>query len=130
MRETVLILDFGSQYTKLIARRVRELSVYSEIHPFDFSIDKIKEMAPRAMVLSGGPSSCYDPDAPTVDRGLYDLGIPILGVCYGVQLTAKLLGGDVRPADKREYGRAEVKVTEAGGRSPLFAGFDVGEKLS
>jgi len=129
-RETVLILDFGSQYTQLIARRIRELKVYSEIHPFDYALDKIKAMAPKAIVLSGGPSSCYDPDAPTIDPALYDLGVPILGICYGVQLTAKLLGGEVKPADKREYGRAEVRVTDAGARSPLFAGFAAGEALA
>ncbi len=129
-RDLVLILDFGSQYTQLIARRVRELGVYSEIHPFDLSLAKIREMKPAAIILSGGPSSCYDADAPTVDLALYELGAPILGVCYGVQLTVKLLGGHVAAAADREYGRAHVKVTEAGAQSPLFAGFAAGEDLT
>src|ERR1700742_4286288 len=97
-RELVLILDFGSQYTQLIARRIRELGVYSEIHPFDLSLEKIRAMAPAAIVLSGGPSSCYDPGAPTVDAALFDVGKPILAICYGVQLAAHLLGGKVSPA--------------------------------
>ena len=129
-RDLVLILDFGSQYTQLIARRVRELGVYSEIHPFDLSLAKIREMKPAAIILSGGPSSCYDVDAPTVDLALYELGAPILGVCYGVQLTVKLLGGHVAAAADREYGRAHVKVTDAGAKSPLFAGFAAGEDLT
>jgi GMP synthase (glutamine-hydrolysing) len=126
-RDLVLILDFGSQYTQLIARRVRELKVYSEIHP-PLSLDQIRRLEPRAIILSGGPSSCYEPNAPTVDPGVYSLGLPILGICYGVQLTAKLLGGDVRPSDKREYGRAHVKVRPHG--SELFHGFQPGEELA
>jgi GMP synthase (glutamine-hydrolysing) len=129
VKQTVLILDFGSQYTQLIARRIRELSVYSEIHPFDIPFQKIVDMKPAAVVLSGGPSSCYEPGAPTVSPELYKLGVPILGICYGVQLTAKLLGGEVKKADKREYGRAEVVITETGAKSPLFTGFQAGEKL-
>ncbi|MEO6951970.1 MAG: glutamine-hydrolyzing GMP synthase [Polyangia bacterium] len=129
-RDLVLILDFGSQYTQLIARRIRELGVYSEIHPFDIGLAKMKQLRPSAIVLSGGPSSCYEPDAPTVDVGLYELGLPILGICYGVQLTVKLLGGHVAAADMREYGRAHVRVNEAGGKSALFSGMPVGESLS
>jgi GMP synthase (glutamine-hydrolysing) len=129
-RELVLILDFGSQYTQLIARRVRELKVYSEIHPFDLPLARIRELAPRAIVLSGGPSSCYDPGAPTVDKALFELGVPILGICYGVQLAVKLLGGQVAASSKREYGRAHVKVNEAGARSELFHGFHTGEDLA
>jgi len=128
-RQVVLILDFGAQYTQLIARRVRELSVYSEVHPFDLAIGKIKALNPSAIILSGGPSSCYEPNAPLCDAALFDLGIPILGICYGVQLTAKLLGGEVKAADKREYGRAEVAVTALGAQSPLFHGFSAGEKF-
>jgi GMP synthase (glutamine-hydrolysing) len=128
-RELVLILDFGSQYTQLIARRVRELKVYSEIHP-PMSLDAIKKMAPRAIILSGGPSSCYEPGAPTVDAGVFGIGLPVLGICYGVQLAAKLLGGDVQAASKREYGRAHVKITTAGARSELFHGFSNGEELA
>ncbi|MBV8341524.1 MAG: hypothetical protein JO173_04010, partial [Gammaproteobacteria bacterium] len=117
----ILILDFGAQYTQLIARRVRELKVYSEIHPFDIGLDRIRALAPRAIVLSGGPSSCYDPGAPTVPVELFSLGVPILGICYGVQLAARLIGGEVRPAPEREYGRAHVKVLHD--ESPLLHGF-------
>ena len=119
-RETVLILDFGSQYTQLIARRVREQAVYSEIHPYNFDLTRIRAMAPRAIILSGGPSSCYDQGAPTISPELFDLGVPILGICYGAQLTARLLGGRVAPADKHEYGRAELAVRTTEG---LFQGF-------
>jgi GMP synthase (glutamine-hydrolysing) len=129
-REPVLILDFGSQYTQLIARRIRELKVYSEIHPFDLDIVKIKAMQPSAIVLSGGPSSVYDENAPTIDAAIFDLGVPILGICYGVQLACKLLGGDVKGSDKREYGRAHVKVTALGAKSELFQGFAAGEDLA
>ena len=123
-RDTVLILDFGSQYTQLIARRVREQKVYSEIHPFNLPIARIKEMAPAGIVLSGGPSSVYAPEAPRVDPQIYELGVPILGICYGVQVTALTLGGNVIAADHREYGRAQVKLTTP---SELFHGFAVGE---
>ncbi len=129
-RALVLILDFGSQYTQLIARRIRELGVYSEIHPFDLSLAKIRDLEPAAIVLSGGPSSCYDEGAPTIDPALYGLGLPILGICYGVQLTVKLLGGEVKAADMREYGRAHVRVTAAGSRSALFSGMPEGESLA
>src|SRR5512144_1348064 len=113
-KQVILILDFGSQYTQLIARRVRELGVYSEIHPFDLPLERIRALQPAAIVLSGGPSSCYEPGAPTVDRALFELGRPILGICYGVQLAVRLLGGEVIGADAREYGRAHVRVTAAG----------------
>jgi GMP synthase (glutamine-hydrolysing) len=126
-RETILILDFGSQYTQLIARRVREHGVYSEIHPFNVSLDKIRAMAPRGIVLSGGPSSCYDEDAPTISAEVFALGVPVLGICYGAQLAARLLGGRVEPADKHEYGRAHVKIVDERG---LFRGFRTGEEIS
>jgi GMP synthase (glutamine-hydrolysing) len=126
-RDLILILDFGGQYTQLIARRVREQKVYSEIHPFNISVAKIRELAPRGIILSGGPASCYDADAPRVSTELYDLGVPVLGICYGVQLTSLLLGGKVVPADRREYGRATVKVKDPAG---LFHGFAVGEEIS
>jgi len=128
-RDLVLILDFGGQYTQLIARRVREQKVYSEIHP-PIALAEIKKLQPRAVILSGGPSSCYEPGAPTVDAGLFELGVPILGICYGEQLTVKLLGGDVKPSDRREYGRAHVKVTSSGAVSSLFHGFRAGEELA
>jgi GMP synthase (glutamine-hydrolysing) len=126
-RETILILDFGSQYTQLIARRVREQAVYSEIHPYNLSLERIREMAPKGIVLSGGPSSCYDEGAPTVSPELFELGIPIMGICYGAQLAAKLLGGKVAHSDKHEYGRAHVSVRKADG---LFHGFADNERLS
>ena len=126
-RETILILDFGSQYTQLIARRVREHGVYSEIHPYSLPIEAVRAMAPRGIVLSGGPSSCYEPDAPTVSPAIFELGVPVLGICYGAQLTARLLGGEVEPADKHEYGRAHVTVKRGDG---LFRGFQPGEEIS
>ncbi|HEX8950480.1 MAG TPA: glutamine-hydrolyzing GMP synthase [Polyangia bacterium] len=129
-RELVLILDFGSQYTQLIARRIRELKVYCEIHPFNLSLDAIRKMRPSALVLSGGPSSVYEEGAPLVSKELFDLALPTLGICYGVQLMAKLLGGNVVPADKREYGRAHVKVNAAGARTALFHGIPAGEELA
>jgi GMP synthase (glutamine-hydrolysing) len=106
--QLILILDFGAQYTQLIARRVREQAVYSEIHPFNLSLEKIRAMRPAGIILSGGPSSVYEPGAPSVSPELFQLGIPVLGICYGAQLIAKVLGGEVRSADKREYGRATV----------------------
>ena len=106
--DRVLVLDFGSQYTQLIARRVREDRVYSEIWPCTRSLADIQAFAPKAIILSGGPSSVHGPDSPTVDPGIFMLGIPILGICYGLQLTAHLLGGRVVPAHAREFGRAEV----------------------
>jgi GMP synthase (glutamine-hydrolysing) len=125
-RDLILILDFGSQYTQLIARRVREQKVYSEIHPFNLPVARIRELAPRGIILSGGPSSCYDPNAPRISTELYALGVPILGICYGVQLTALLHGGKVVPADRREYGRATVKIKDT---SDLFHGFTAGEEI-
>jgi GMP synthase (glutamine-hydrolysing) len=126
-RQLVLILDFGSQYTQLIARRVRELNVYSEIHPFNLSLEEIRRKQPIGIVLSGGPSSVYDEGAPTITPEIFDLGVPILGVCYGAQLVARLLGGSVAAADHREYGRAHVKVTQSAG---IFEAFPVGEELA
>ena len=124
--QAVVILDFGSQYTQLIARRVREHGVYSEIHPYSLSIEEIRARKPAALVLSGGPSSCYADGAPSIGAEIFDLGIPVLGICYGAQLTAKLLGGEVTLADKHEYGRAQVSVRDNG---DLFANFAVDESL-
>src|SRR6516225_5186801 len=96
--QLVLVLDFGSQYTQLIARRIREQAVYCEIHPFTLATDperaKLRAMKPTGIVLSGGPSSVYEPGAPTISPAVFALGVPVLGICYGAQLTAKLLGGD------------------------------------
>ena len=116
--QTVLVLDFGSQYTQLIARRIRENRVYSVVHPFDLPVSKLREMAPRAIILSGGPQSVYAESAPYCSKEIFELGIPILGICYGMQLTAYLLDGRVEAAAEREYGRAEIDVTA---KSPLFA---------
>ncbi|MEO8382308.1 MAG: glutamine-hydrolyzing GMP synthase [Acidobacteriota bacterium] len=117
--QTVLVLDFGSQYTQLIARRIREQSVYSVVHPFDHPIEKIRELSPRAIILSGGPQSVYAEGAPYCSREIFELGVPILGICYGMQLTAYFLKGRVEAASEREYGRAEIDILAD---SPLFAG--------
>ncbi len=117
-KERILILDFGAQYTQLIARRVREAHVYCEILPFDTPLHQIEALTPRGLIFSGGPSSVYEDDAPHVDPGVYELGVPILGICYGQQLMAYQLGGDVRPAQGREYGDTLLTVLEA---TPLFA---------
>lgn len=119
--ELILILDFGSQYTQLIARRVREQGVYCEIHPFSLSADEIAAKRPKGVILSGGPSSVTDEDAPRVESGFYDkVNAPILGICYGMQLAAIDLGGNSAPAARREYGHAELKVLS--GNSKLFNG--------
>ncbi len=118
-RELVLILDFGSQYTQLIARKVRELGVYSEIVPGNAPIDAIRARKPRAIILSGSPASGYRADAPLPDAGVYALGKPLLGICYGFQVTQQLLGGTVAKADRAEYGLATFIVDKP---SPLFAG--------
>ena len=119
--EKILILDFHGQYNQLIARRVRECNVYSEIVPYDIDINKIKELAPKGIIFTGGPSSVYEENAPTIDKKVLELGIPILGICYGMQLITYLLGGHVEQADKREYGTMNVKFDNT---SPLFSGFD------
>ncbi|HET7712703.1 MAG TPA: glutamine-hydrolyzing GMP synthase [Thermoanaerobaculia bacterium] len=116
--QTVLVLDFGSQYTQLIARRIREEKVYSVVHPFDYPIEKIRELSPQAIILSGGPQSVYAESAPYCSREIFELGVPILAICYGMQLTAYLLDGEVEAASAREYGRAEIEA----GNSPLFSG--------
>ncbi|MEA2328482.1 MAG: hypothetical protein QOE68_3441, partial [Thermoanaerobaculia bacterium] len=120
MSETVLVLDFGSQYTQLIARRIREQRVYSVVLPFDSTIDKLRALAPKAIIFSGGPQSVYAESAPICSKDVFDLGVPILGICYGMQLTAYLLDGKVEASSEREYGRAEIDVIATD--SPLFAG--------
>ncbi len=125
----ILILDYGSQFTQLIARRVREAHVYCEIHPAARGTDLgfIREFAPQGIILSGGPNSVFDAGAPTADPGILDLGTPVLGICYGMQLIAHLAGGKVRPSSEREYGRAEIVVGENAG---LFAGFEPGTRTT
>ena len=112
--ETILILDFGSQYTQLIARKVREAGVYAEIHPFNISLDEVRSIDPIGIILSGGPSSVYADGAPHSDPGIFDLGRPILGVCYGLQLIAYQNGGAVDRSARREFGRASLKIDEPG----------------
>ncbi|MEM8932815.1 MAG: glutamine-hydrolyzing GMP synthase, partial [Acidobacteriota bacterium] len=126
--EKLLILDFGSQYTQLIARRVRENRVYSEIHPGTWSLDEIRAFGASGIVLSGGPESVYGENAPQVDPGVFSLGVPVLGICYGMQLAAQHLGGRVEPADHREYGRAEIEIISGDdGGGLLFDGLDARE---
>lgn len=120
--DKILVLDFGSQYTQLIARRIRENKVYSEIYPFNASLDKIKSFNPKGIVLSGGPSSVYEKNAPFPDLEIFNLGIPLLGICYGMQLMAHLLGGQVSKAVKREYGRAELIIDDA---KDIFSGIPI-----
>ena len=117
--ELVIVLDFGGQYNQLIARRVRECNVYCEVHPYNISIEKIKEMNPKGIIFTGGPNSVYGEDSPLCDKALFELGIPILGICYGSQLTAHLLGGKVATAPVSEYGKTEVDIDTT---SKLFAG--------
>ena len=109
-REMIIVLDFGGQYNQLIARRVRECNVYCEVHPCTMDLDKIKEMAPKGIIFTGGPNSVYKEDSPTCPKEIYDLGIPILGICYGSQLMAHQLGGRVEIAPVSEYGKTEVEV--------------------
>ena len=117
----ILILDFGAQYSQLIARRVREGQVYCELHPADIDLAAIKAFNPTGIILSGGPSSVLDDDSPDMDAGVLDLGVPVLGICYGLQLLVQRLGGKIESADDREYGRATLKIES---EDPLFEGID------
>jgi GMP synthase (glutamine-hydrolysing) len=118
--QSIVVLDFGAQYSQLIARRIRELNVFSAVLPCNASLEEIRSYSPVGIILSGGPSSVYDKDAPVTDPGIFDLKLPVLGICYGLQYMVFNLGGKVRPADKREYGHADVAI-EAG-NSALFQG--------
>jgi GMP synthase (glutamine-hydrolysing) len=124
--EKILILDFGSQYTQLIARRVREAHVYCELHPYDMDLEAIRAYGADGIILSGGPKSVYDEGAPAIEEAIFDLGLPVLGICYGMQLLARHFGGKVVPAGKREYGHAELLST--GRPGPLFDGFFINGK--
>ncbi len=117
-REFVIVLDFGGQYNQLVARRVRECNVYCEIYSYKTDIEKIKEMQPKGIILTGGPNSCYEADSPACKKELFELGIPVLGICYGAQLMSFVLGGTVARADVREYGKTEVLIDKT--TSPLF----------
>jgi GMP synthase (glutamine-hydrolysing) len=118
--QSIVVLDFGAQYSQLIARRIRELNVFSVVLPCNATLDEIRSYSPLGIILSGGPSSVYDKDAPVADPGIFELGLPVLGICYGLQYMVFALGGKVRPADKREYGHAEVTIQAEGSR--LFEG--------
>src|SRR3954449_9475950 len=113
--ERILILDFGAQYAQLIARRVREQNVFCQLVRHDLPAARIAELAPRGLILSGGPASVYEPRAPKCDPAIFDLGVPVLGICYGMQLACLTLGGEVKPGNSREFGRAVVKIHETNG---------------
>ena len=120
--DSILILDFGSQVTQLIARRVRESGVYSEIFPFSKANEAVDKLKPKGVILSGGPSSVTSEDAPTIDSKIFNLNIPVLGICYGQQIMCSLLGGEVENSNEREFGRANIKFLKY---SPLFEDFDI-----
>ncbi len=113
-KETIIVLDFGGQYNQLIARRVRECNVYCEVHPYNLSLDTIKEMKPKGIIFTGGPNSVYGEDSPVCEKELFELGIPVLGICYGAQLMMHVLGGKVATAPVREYGHTEVEFDNTG----------------
>src|SRR5215216_1121908 len=112
MTEQIVILDFGSQYTQVIARRIRECNVYCTILPHDIPAKRLAELNPRGLVLSGGPASVYDADAPLPDKATFARGLPTLGICYGLQILAQYLGGKVDPGQKREYGKGTLTVRD------------------
>ena len=118
--DLVLIFDFGSQFAQLIARRVRELNVFCQIVRHDLPAERVKALNPKGIILSGGPASVYEPGAPHCDPAVFDLGIPVLGICYGMQLACHFMGGKVGGAHSREYGRAGLRVTDA---NTLFRGY-------
>ena len=122
----ILIIDYGSQFTQLIARRVREARVYSEIHPPTRSVEWIREWNPTGIILSGGPNSVYDDGAPTADPAIFDVA-PVLAICYGMHLVAHISSGEVIGAGRREYGRAELTVDDSSG---VFDGFHSGERMT
>src|SRR5690625_1776496 len=113
--ETVLILDFGSQYNQLLTRTIRELGIYSELHSRKLTVDEIREMNPKGIILSGGPQHVNDENSYQCDEGIFDLGIPILGVCYGMQLMAKYFGGEVKHLAERTYEKETIKVSNQTG---------------
>jgi len=119
--DKILILDFGSQYTQLIARRVREAKVFSELHPWDMDADDIRAFAPSGIILSGGPNSVYDDETPKAPQLVFELGVPVLGICYGMQTMAEQLGGSVETGHVREFGYAEILSS---GDSPLLRGIE------
>jgi GMP synthase (glutamine-hydrolysing) len=125
----IAILDFGSQYNQLIARRVRECRVYCEILPHDIDLEELMAKKPRGIILSGGPASIFDEGVPRSREGIFDLGLPVLGICYGMQLMAHQMKGSVTSSPLREYGRADLALTERGKSSPLFAGLGENQRI-
>ena len=119
-KELVIVIDFGGQYNQLVARRVRECNVYCEIYSYKTDLEKIKAMNPKGIILTGGPNSCYEADSPTYQKELFELGIPVLGLCYGAQLMMHVLGGKVEKADVSEYGKTELLVDKKDSR--IFEG--------
>ncbi|MDJ0844137.1 MAG: gamma-glutamyl-gamma-aminobutyrate hydrolase family protein, partial [Crocosphaera sp.] len=111
-RQMIVILDFGSQYSELIARRIRETQVYSEVLSYRTTVEKLRQLNPKGIILSGGPNSVYDDRAPQCDPEIWQLGIPVLGVCYGMQLMVKQLGGQVEKATRGEYGKASLRIDD------------------
>ena len=120
-RENIIVLDFGGQYSHLITRRIRDLSVYAELLPYDTSADKIASMNPSGIILTGGPNSVYDENSPKPDSKIFDLGIPILGICYGLQIIVDKMGGSITRTDKREYGKAMLSIQS---EQKLFQGLE------
>ncbi|HLB92779.1 MAG TPA: glutamine-hydrolyzing GMP synthase, partial [Terriglobales bacterium] len=118
--QSIVVLDFGAQYSQLIARRIREQKIFSVVLPFNATLEEIRSYHPVGIILSGGPSSVYDKNAPHADKKVFDLGLPVLGICYGLQFMVYALGGKVRSAAKREYGHAQVEIQQADSR--LFQG--------
>ena len=118
-QELIIVLDFGGQYNQLIARRVRECNVYAEVKPYTMPLEEIKKLNPKGIIFTGGPNSVYDETSPHYDKAIFELGIPILGICYGSQLMAYTLGGEVKTAPVSEYGHTEIFIDE---KSELFSG--------
>ena len=119
--ELVLVLDFGGQYNQLIARRVRSCNVYCEVRPYTLSASDVKKLNPKGIIFTGGPSGVFDENAPKCSEEIFNMGIPILGICYGMQLMGHILGGEVAPSDIREYGKTDLKIN---GASKIFDGLD------
>src|SRR6201987_3465144 len=128
-RGGVVVLDFGGQYTQLIARRIREQQVFSSVLPCTTTLDEIRKLEPTGIVLSGGPSSVYDAEAPKCDVNVLALGIPVLGICYGMQWLTYHLGGKVEPAGRREYGSAVLNIENTSHKSELFAEFPHSQRI-
>ena len=120
MHQTILILDFGSQYTQLIARRLRELSVHSELLPFNASLDEISQRRPVGIILSGGPKSILEDGSPKCDPGIFELGIPILGICYGMQLITNSFGGKIESSSQREFGHVNINIEKDGKQNEYY----------